>query len=182
MKRQANPGSGFFVYLWENSAECRRELAKTIFPGEKLPQQMVCDELKQRWNNLSEDVREVYQERARDNFQKKPRKQKKPKVAVQAMNPERYKAMVEGRLGLKKKRLEPKKPPSAYNLFVKDRFANIRESLTEKERKKPGAAFKKLGSEWKALPDAKRAEYEEEARKHQAQYQVDVESYIARHS
>ena len=76
----------------------------------------------------------------------------------------------------------PKRPGSAYSLFVKQNMSAVREEMAAEGEPTPSmtAVFREIGSRWKALPDKDREVYQQRFSKARATYMDDLRDYQER--
>merc|ERR1711988_1179264 len=159
------PLSGYMAYIATIREDVREETGKK---GIEL-----APFLSQRWNDLDENQKAKFNDKAAKQMQKwKVAMAKYKKTQSYKDFQAKKKAQ---KLGKKPKdKNAPKRPMSAYFIFSNDVRANVQEELGTSDF---GAVAKRVKQMWDALTDAEKGKYQGKAEKAKAAYQKTLEKY-----
>ncbi|CAE7755573.1 TFAM, partial [Symbiodinium pilosum] len=164
------PLSGYMRYMMD----VRPEVAKAMGDA-KITE--IAKEIGARWRKLPDTKKKPYQ-KAFEADKKEFEKQKKAFLDAGGVMPTR-RTRGSTRTGKAKKDPNmPKRPKSAYILWVSDNYAALKKKVMAKD---PGAAptevMKEAGAAWKKLAAASKKKYNTEAEKLKKEYTKEMEEY-----
>ncbi|VDN59029.1 unnamed protein product [Dracunculus medinensis] len=134
-------------------------------------------EMKNRWNSLDDSTKKIYFDRSLADFESKKAKfeslsdEEKEKIMKEGLRrKERKQKMKEKKAS---KRIgQMHKPPSAYNLFVKENSSMFRKAQTVE----PKMVMKNIASSWNSLSEQEKKKYVDRAKNLAEEYKSAVKS------
>ncbi|CAE7197724.1 Tfam [Symbiodinium natans] len=154
---------------------CKEERAKVMKRlGKSAEVKDITRELGALWRQLSAKAKKPYEDEAKEEFEEY-RKQKAAFLDAGGTMPQRR--MPQRRQTKPKKDPnKPKRPGSAYNLWVADNYKQVQEKRPDF---KATQVIAQLGSDWKKVTPATKKKYEQLKEKKLKEYQKALEKYQA---
>ena len=176
--------TGYLLFSKEMRPKVKAELEQDLADGEKLKPQTVVTTLGQKWKDLTDEEKAVWNLKAKSDTNSgdespaccaptspKPTKADKAEKAEKADKAEKGKKVEKPKSKTKdtpESSDAPKKRQSGYLLFGKEMRAEIKAeleaALDEGEKLKPTAVVSEIATRWKALGDDEKNEWNDKAK------------------